>query len=382
MLKGLVETCETLEKLNIPFVLLSGQPEENLDKFINDNSISLLITDFDPLKIKREWQERLLNKIKVPFYEVDSHNIVPCRMVSLKEEFAAYTIRPRINSLLPEFLVEFPKLKYFSNNERKEVQQFASESKRLLQNKLLKLKYNYSFESGEENSLEMLRYFIDNKLNSYNEFKNKPDMDATSNLSPYIHFGQISSQRIALEILKTDISEDLKSSFLDELVVRKELADNFCFYNKDYDNFDGLRKWAKDTLNEHRKDQRFILYTTEQLELAQTHDELWNTAQNEMVVTGKMHGYMRMYWAKKILEWSENPETAFETAIYLNDKYELDGRDPNGYAGIAWSIGGMHDRAWNERPIFGKIRYMSYNSQIKKLNLAKYKMRINEYYNK
>ena len=164
----------------------------------------------------------------------------------------------------------------------------------------------------------------------------------------------------------------LREAFLEELIIRRELADNFCFYSAHYDSFAGFPDWAKKTLHEHRKDKRNYLYTSDEFERAQTHDDLWNAAQMEMMKRGKMHGYMRMYWAKKILEWTESPEKALQIAIYLNNKYELDGRDPNGYAGIAWSIGGVHDRAWGERPIFGKIRYMSYQGCKSKFDVKKY----------
>ena len=159
---------------------------------------------------------------------------------------------------------------------------------------------------------------------------------------------------------------------MEELVVRRELADNFCLYNKNYDSFDGLPDWAKKTLVKHKADKREYLYSLKELEYAKTHDALWNAAQLEMVNKGKMHGYLRMYWGKKILEWSKSPEDAIKIAIYLNDRYELDGRDTNGYAGIMWAIGGLHDRAWGERDIFGKVRFMSYNSQIKKFNFKEY----------
>ena len=191
-------------------------------------------------------------------------------------------------------------------------------------------------------------------------------------ISPYLHFGQISPQRVALEAFKISADKKSRDAFLEELIVRRELSDNFCFYNANYDNFEGFPAWAKKTLNEHRNDRRKYLYTPEQFENALTHDELWNAAQMEMVKKGKMHGYMRMYWAKKILEWTESPEQAMKIAVYLNDRYELDGRDPNGYAGIAWSIGGVHDRAWNSRPVFGKIRYMSYNGCKSKFDINKY----------
>ena len=160
--------------------------------------------------------------------------------------------------------------------------------------------------------------------------------------------------------MRSRVPREAQDAFLEELIVRRELSDNFCFYNPDYDRFSGFPAWAQKTLNDHRRDPRPYLYRREEFEAARTHDPLWNAAQTEMVRRGKMHGYLRMYWAKKILEWTASPEEALETAIYLNDRYELDGRDPNGYAGIAWSIGGVHDRAWKERPVFGKIRYMSY----------------------
>ena len=225
---------------------------------------------------------------------------------------------------------------------------------------------------GEVAARQVLRHFLKNKLAEYGEKRNDPTKDMVSNLSPYLHFGHISAQRVALEVQKHPMDEKKKDSFLEELIVRRELADNFCLYNGKYDQFEGFHPWAQKTLNEHRSDEREYLYSLDEFEEAKTHDDLWNAAQIEMVRRGKMHGYMRMYWAKKILEWTESPEAALEIAIFLNDKYELDGRDSNGYAGIAWSVGGVHDRAWNERPVFGKIRYMSYNGCKRKFDIKSY----------
>jgi deoxyribodipyrimidine photo-lyase len=202
--------------------------------------------------------------------------------------------------------------------------------------------------------------------------RNDPTQNGQSQLSPYLHFGQLSAQRVALEVVGRNAPPAAEEAFLEELIVRRELADNFCFYNASYDSFKGFPRWAQVTLHDHRKDPRAYSYTLKELENARTHDDLWNAAQTEMIVKGKMHGYLRMYWAKKILEWAENPEQALRTALYLNDKYELDGRDPNGYAGIAWSIGGVHDRPWKERGIFGKIRYMSYQGMNSKFNITGY----------
>ncbi|MBN2520958.1 MAG: hypothetical protein JXB17_10665 [Bacteroidales bacterium] len=161
-------------------------------------------------------------------------------------------------------------------------------------------------------------------------------------------------------------------AFLEELIVRKELSDNYCYYNVNYDSYEGFPEWAKQTLKIHRYDEREYVYELIDFESANTHDDLWNAAQIELIETGKIHGYMRMYWAKKILEWTKSPEKALKTAIYLNDKYAMDGRDPNGYTGCAWAIGGVHDRAWSERPVFGKIRYMNCNGAKRKFDVEEY----------
>jgi deoxyribodipyrimidine photo-lyase len=226
--------------------------------------------------------------------------------------------------------------------------------------------------SGEKAARKMLQEFLQAKLAAYPDKRNDPNEDAQSNLSPYLHFGQIAAQRAALEVEESSAPRLARAAFLEELVVRRELSDNFCFYNPHYDRVAGFPQWAQSTLAAHRRDPRPYLYSRDELERAETHDDLWNAAQLEMVQRGKMHGYLRMYWAKKILEWTESPEQALDIAIYLNDKYELDGRDPNGYTGIAWSIGGVHDRAWGERPVFGKIRYMSYGGSKGKFDVRAY----------
>lgn len=175
-------------------------------------------------------------------------------------------------------------------------------------------------------------------------------------------------------------------AFIEEAVVRRELSDNFCFYNPDYDNFNGLTNWAQTTLNAHRKDTREYLYTRSEFSQAQTHDDLWNAAQLQLIKEGKMHGFLRMYWAKKILEWTTSPEEALEIGIYLNDRFSLDGRDPNGYVGVMWSVGGIHDQGWGERTVFGKIRYMNYQGCQRKFKVpefvAKYGGKVHPYQKK
>jgi deoxyribodipyrimidine photo-lyase len=372
MLKGLQELESDLIRFNIPFFLLKGDPQKEIPKFINENNVSALVSDFDPLRIKRIWKRETAKKIDIPFYEVDAHNIVPCLFVSNKLEFAAYTIRPKIHKLLPEFLDEFSPIKKMKKTES------LSADKINWDGVLASLKINREVKEvdwitpGETAAATTLKDFLENKFDRYSEDRNDPNKNALSNLSPYLHFGQISAQRVALTVQQFYQKHPSAETFLEELIVRRELSDNFCYFNPNYDSFDGFHNWAKETLNQHRKDKREFFYSLEEFEKAETHEDLWNAAQKELLITGKMHGYMRMYWAKKILEWSKSPEEALRIAIYLNDKYELDGRDPNGYVGCAWSIGGVHDRAWTERLVYGKIRYMNRNGAARKFDLSSY----------
>ncbi|MCX5805987.1 MAG: deoxyribodipyrimidine photo-lyase [Proteobacteria bacterium] len=372
LLTGLKELQWRLKELNVPFFLLTGDPGTAILKFVNDQKVSALVTDFDPLRIKRGWKNKVAQNIKIPFFEVDAHNIVPCTIVSQKAEYGAYTIRKKIQRALPLFMDAFPFIQKHPFTWMKVTPPIEWDVI------LNSLKINRSVKDadwiapGEHHAHKALERFIEEKLEGYETGRNNPSRHGQSGLSPYLHFGQLSAQRVVLEVEKSCVPVLSKNAFLEELIVRRELSDNYCFYNHNYDRFEGFPGWAQKTLNMHRQDMRSYIYSREVLEDAATHDKLWNAAQKEMVKCGKMHGYMRMYWAKKILEWTNSPEEAMSVAIYLNDKYELDGRDPNGYAGIAWSIGGVHDRAWNERVIFGKIRYMSYNGCKSKFNIKEY----------
>jgi deoxyribodipyrimidine photo-lyase len=372
MLKGLQEVESELGRYNIPFCLLQGSPELEIPNFIKLNNASILVSDFDPLRVKRIWKKEVAKRIEIPFYEVDAHNVVPCLYVSNKTEFAAYTIRPKIHKLLPEFLDEFPAIKKMSKVTS------LTADKVDWDNVIKSLKVNREVKEvdwikpGESAAANSLKDFLQNKFERYSEERNDPNKNALSNLSPYLHFGHISTQRVALTVQQFYQKNPSAETFLEELIVRRELSDNFCYFNPKYDSFDGFHNWAKETLNKHRKDKREFVYSLEDFENADTHEDLWNAAQRELIITGKMHGYMRMYWAKKILEWSKSPEDALQIAIYLNDKYELDGRDPNGYVGCAWSIGGVHDRAWAERPVYGKIRYMNRNGASRKFDVSSY----------
>ncbi|SEJ78842.1 Deoxyribodipyrimidine photo-lyase type II [Propionispira arboris] len=372
MLRGLTETAQNLTKKNIPFYLLIGSPAKVIATWLQTNSASTLIIDFDPLKIKALWKKELLQKIKIPCYEVDAHNIVPCWTASTKLEYAAYTIRPKIQRLLSEFLLPVPEISVHPASN------FFIRPLPPVTDLLAQLKVDTTvseitwLKPGSKAGKNTALNFIQEKLQYYDKQSNDPTKNMQSNLSPYLHFGQISAQKIALHIKEMHSTSSATESFLEELIIRRELADNFCFYQTNYDNAAAFPAWAQKTLQEHLDDSREYLYNAETLEQAFTHDPLWNAAQRQMTETGKMHGYVRMYWAKKILEWSRTPADAMSTAIYLNDKYHLDGRDPNGYAGIAWSMGGLHDRAWSERNVFGKIRYMNFNGMKRKFPIQTY----------
>jgi len=371
MLRGLEEVERNLLEVGIPFLLLRGDPGEEVSKFAEENSVCALITDFSPLKAKRSWTGDVVDKLEIPIYEVDAHNIVPCWRASPKQEYAARTFRPKLKRLLPQFCGDLPDIRVHPHPWEKDEE---VDWDRLLRD----LKVDLSvpevdwIKPGEWAAGMALNRFLRGKLSSYDRDRNDPTIDGQSNLSPYLHFGMISAARVALEVYRSGADTVSRAAFLEELVVRRELSDNFCFYDSRYDSFDAFPDWAKKTLDDHRDDPREHLYDQKELERGETHDDLWNAAQKEMVLRGKMHGYMRMYWAKKILEWTESPEEALRIAIFLNDRYELDGRDPSGYVGVAWSIGGVHDRAWGEREIFGKVRYMSYKGAKSKFDVASY----------
>lgn len=378
MLKGLAETSAYLHTKNIPFFLLIGDPATELIRYVKENTVQTIITDFDPLTIKQQWKQNALHELDISVYEVDSHNIVPCWLASPKQEYGAYTLRPKLQRVLASYLDSFIPLQYHPINWPRPVP-FFDWQKALgalpIDRRVAPVQW---LQPGGQAACQQLDYFINYHLTDYGTLSNDPGKDRQSNLSPYLHFGQLAPQRVALTILQKGIPGSSQEAFLEELIIRRELADNFCYYNPNYQKVDGFPTWAQQTLEHHLYDERPYLYSLEQLEKAETHDPFWNAAQLEMMKRGKMHGYLRMYWAKKILEWTASPKTALETAIHLNDRYLLDGRDPNGYAGIAWSIGGVHDRAWGERPIFGKIRYMSGSRLALKFNMKKYLERVSQ----
>lgn len=359
LLRGLSETARTLREKGIPFFLLEGDPPKALAAFAAKISPGAVFCDFDPLRVKRSWKMRAAENLPCPLFEVDAHNVVPCWAASEKAEVAAYTLRPKISRHLPLFLTDFPALERHPVPWEGETEEAGFEQALLRAAPSAVVAEVGDAVPGPEAGKALLREFVEHRLATYATDRNNPNKNGVSGLSPYLHFGQLSPQRVALEAARAPVSEESRKAFLEELIVRRELADNFCLHNDAYDSLDGFPGWARQTLQRHRTDPREALYTAGQMENAETGDPLWNAAQVQMATTGRMHGYLRMYWGKRILAWSVSAEEALAVAITLNDRYELDGRDPNGYAGAAWCIGGVHDRPWPERPVFGSIRTMT-----------------------
>lgn len=375
MLEGLKVTQKALEARGIKLVVRIQTPEEGVVELAKD--AALVVVDSGQLRIQRQWRQNAAGKVDCPFCEVETNLIVPVEEASEKENFSAGTLRPRITKQLDKYLVP---LKHTNPPKKSLVLKIKSIEIDDLDSILSKLNIDtsvgklYILHGGTDEAKRLLSDFIKNKLDKFETLRNNPCEDYSSNMSPYLHFGQISPLYIALEVMKTNSPG--KDAFLEELIVRRELSHNFVYYNNKYDTFACLPDWAKRTLNVHRTDKREYVYYKEQFENAQTHDPYWNAAQKEMVITGKMHGYIRMYWGKKILEWSRNPQTGFKIALELNNKYELDGRDANAFAGVAWCFG-KHDRAWGERKVFGKIRYMNAAGLKRKFNPDAYVEKIN-----
>lgn len=375
MLDGLEEVKKTLTSYNIHFVLTLNSLYNSLQAL----KPAAVFFDFSPLKRPRQRVEDIANKLGVATYIVDTHNIIPTWIASDKQEFAAHTFRRKVHKLLEQYLVEPDKVKKHEYTFSLDVVGISfTEAYRQIESMYPKRGIVLPYQAGEKAAQKHLDGFITERLDTYAHDRNNISIEGQSALSPYLHFGHISSLRVALDILNTVdthplLFEEAKmaqagntpskadgmNALFEEMIVRKELADNFCFYAESYTTFSSLPVWSRSTLDLHTSDKREFVYSLEELENAKTHDHMWNAAQKQLTTHGKIHGYMRMYWAKKILEWTETPEIALEYTINLNDSYSIDGGDPNGYVGILWSLGGLHDRPWTERSIFGKVRYMN-----------------------
>jgi deoxyribodipyrimidine photo-lyase len=343
MLEGLQDTEKCLAKRGIKLVVRHKAPELAVVELAKKSSC--VVVDAGHTHIQRKWRKYAARNIDCPLVEIETNLIVPVTEASDKENFSAGTLRPRINRRLPEYLVKMKHSRPLYSSLNMKFKSFDIKDIELALSRLnieQNVKNAKTFRGGTTEAKRRLKDFIKNRLDRYADLRNDPSLDATSNMSPYLHFGQISPLYIALKVLES--SSPVKEAYLEELIVRRELSYNFVYYNKSYDTFKCLPPWAKNTLNLHSRDKREYVYSVSEFEYAKTHDPYWNAAQKEMLITGKMHGYMRMYWGKKILEWSKNPKQGFRIALYLNNKYELDGRDPNAFAGVAWCFG-KHDRA-------------------------------------
>jgi deoxyribodipyrimidine photo-lyase len=372
LLRGLAEIGDALAVRRIGFALLEGEPVREIPAFLQRTGAGALVGDFDPLRVKRAWQRDVAAAVGIPFHEVDAHNVVPCWVASPKREFAARTFRPKIERLLADWLHEFPPLRAHPHRWQAEARgvDAAGALRRLAPDRAVPPVAWIA--PGERAARRALSAFVRKRLTGYDEGRNDPTLEGQSGLSPWLHFGQLSAQRVALAVRAAGAPDADRAAFLEELIVRRELSDNFCLHEPHHDEFAGLPAWSQRTLDRHRGDERPYRYRAAQLEAGATHDPLWNAAQRELVVRGKMHGWVRMYWAKKILEWTGSPEEAIREALRLNDRYSLDGRDPNGCVGVLWSVGGLHDRPWGERPVFGQVRYMSFDGARRKFDVEAY----------
>ncbi|WP_297595889.1 deoxyribodipyrimidine photo-lyase [uncultured Cetobacterium sp.] len=366
MLQGLKNVEYNLERKKIRFILLEGNFKENILKISKEASV--VVWDKSYLKFQIENKKIILNEIECDVYEVESNVLVPVEVVSMKEEYSAKTFRDKYNRIKDKYIVRIEEEKYSVEYPLKDKLNEMNRSDRYLPKNFEVL--DGGFIGGEDEALKRLENFLELKLKFYLE--KGPDNEKYSKLSPYLHFGNISPLQICMKVIESSKFTECQESFLEELLIRRELAINFVYYNKNYDKWDGITYgWAYETLKKHLLDKRDYIYSQEKLEACDTHDKYWNSCQSQMVETGYMDGYMRMYWCKKILEWSETPQRAYEIAIDLNNKYFYDGRDPSSYTGVAWCFG-KHDRAWKERAIFGKVRYMNSNGLERKFEMETY----------
>lgn len=374
LLQGLGDVAADLRKRGIAFTIRRGDPPGVIAGLAAN--AALLVGDTGYLRIQRQWRDALATQIRCPFTTVETDVVVPVAQASGKEEYAARTLRPKIHRLLDRYLAPvapvrplMPVLRGFNTPPGIPALADLHLDRSVAPSRV--------FTGGQDAAAATLRRFLDDMLPRYHTDRNDPADGVCSGMSPYLHFGQISPLDIALQARASAAPAEAVEAYLEELVVRRELSMNFAWYNPGYDTYAALPEWARKTLDKHRHDPRPVLYTRAQLEQAQTYDPYWNAAQTEMVRTGRMHNYMRMYWGKKVLEWSASPEEAFETLLVLNNRYELDGRDANGFTGVAWCFG-KHDRPWGERPVYGTVRTMVASGLERKFNIAAYVRQVHE----
>jgi len=379
ILEGVPDNAEAAKADGLGYAFYLRRKASDRDDILYQlaRDAAAVVTDDYPTFIAVRHNASVPAKLSIPYFTVDSSCIVPMALME-KREYAAYTIRPRIHRLLPDHLRPFtmPAIKRKWRGERPswhtDVARDAIPDLVASCDIDHQVKPSTAFRGGSKAARERLRYFVSRNLRNYAKDKNEPSARATSNVSPYLHFGHISSLEVALAVREHAKEHNQSAaSFLEELIVRRELAFNFARFTPKHESLSSLPDWIRDTMNEHARDERDPHYTAQQMERAETYDPLWNATQKELLLRGKIHGYYRMYWGKKIIEWSKTYAGALKLMIYLHDRYALDGRDPNTYTNILWCFG-LHDRPWYDRPIFGKIRYMSYEGMKRKTDMNAY----------
>jgi len=376
MLEGLRETAAALRKRGIQFVVRRGRPCDVALEL--GERAAVIVCDRGYLRHQVEWRRAVAEKAECRVVQVESDVVVPLEVVSEKAEYAARTIRPKIHRHLKDYLKPVQPVKLKKKSRQIDVDGLdLDDIDRILRDMNIDREVgpvSRFFQGGTSRAKQRFDAFVEQGLKRYDDHSNQPQTDDVSHMSPYLHFGQISPLYLAWKVHNTDgrkVGRDNIEAYLEELVVRRELAVNFVYFTPDYDAYSCIPQWAQQTLEEHAADRREHRYSAGELMAANTHDPYWNAAMQEMMHTGFMHNYMRMYWGKKILEWSRTPQEAFETTIRLNNRYFVDGRDPNSYVGVAW-IYGVHDRAWKERDIFGKVRYMAASGLERKCDIDQY----------
>ena len=377
MLEGLREVGLALRKRGIGFVLQAGDPAQ-VALGLGRNA-ALIVCDRGYLRGQKQWRLRVAKEAHCAVVQIESDVVVPVDAASEKREFAARTLRPKVTRLWPKYLRPLRPVQLRTKWRSPLPRSLDWEKPQLL---VRQMQLDRSvpavsefFGGGTRAAEKIFRRFCRTLLRDYQDNRNQPQTDNVSHMSKYLHFGQVSPLWLALEV-RQHSSGDNVASFIEELLVRRELTMNWCENTDNCDSYEALPDWSRKTLAQHARDQRPIIYSRPQLENAQTHDRYWNAAMNEMRLTGYMHNYMRMYWGKKILEWTRTPQLAFATALALNNKYFLDGRDANSFANIGW-IFGLHDRPWGERPIFGKVRYMNAAGLERKCDINAYVEKVN-----
>jgi deoxyribodipyrimidine photo-lyase len=386
MLEGLRETAATLAKRGIQMAVKLGSPPDVALE--TGQRAAVIVCDCGYLHFQKAWRQSVARKAACRVVQVETDVTVPVAVTSSKAEYAARTLRPKITRHLKEYLKELHVVALKNSSVGLDIENLTStlnlEAIDALQSRLKVDRsvepVNQFFKGGTREAKKRLKNFLNQRLKHYPGHHNQPQTEDISHMSPYLHFGQISPLYVALQVKATDgrsVGLDAIAAYLEQLIVRRELAVNFVNFTPNYDTYDCIPRWASQTLSDHLSDERPNCYSRMQLENAETHDTYWNAAMLEMKYTGFMHNYMRMYWGKKILEWSPTPRQAFETTLALNNKYFLDGRDPNSYAGVAW-IYGVHDRPWPERPIFGKTRFMAASGLERKCDIMAYVKKINK----